>query len=206
MHRSKFRLRSIFLYIEIAIVFIIAICLLILINFSDGKFEEVQGLTQEAMLIEHDPGNPVHDELAQKIMEYRPNSYKMIEIYSEDFERIMKVQFQEDDEYVDQPLTDYPELIELFKSHQDGHTSITVDGMDEDIYFRWSEIGDDGYQCLMIIYISRHIVENTWVFHLICYIILILVSILLVMLLLQQYKDKVDYYKSISGNVDDRLM
>lgn len=206
MNKGNFRIKRIFMYIEIAIVFMIAGCLLILINFSDGKFEEVQGLTQEAMLVEHDPDNPVHDQLAQEIMEYRPNSYKMIEIYSEDFERIMKVQFQEDDEFVDQPITDYPDLVNLFRSHQDGHTSITIDDMDEDIYFRWSELGDDGYQCLMIIYISRHVVENTWVFHMICYIILILVFILLIMLLLQQYRDKVEYYKSISMNVDDRLI
>ena len=206
MHRGKFKIKRIYMYIEIAIVFAIAICLLILINFSDGKFEEVQGLTQEAMLINHDPGNPVHDELAQKIMAYRPNSYKMIEIYSEDFEKIMKVQFMEDDEFIDQPLTDYPELIDLFKRHEDGHTSITVDGMEEDIYFRWSEMGNDGYRCLMIIYISRHVVKNTWVFHVICYIILLLVLILLIMLLVQQYKDKIDYYESISMNVNDRLI
>lgn len=206
MNKGNFRSKRIYMYIEIIIILAIAVCLLILINFSDGKFEEVQGLTQEAMLVEHDPDNPVHDELAREIMEYRPNSYKMIEIYSEDFERIMKVQFQEDDEYVDQPITDYPDLIKLFRSHQDGHTSITVDGMDEDIYFRWSELGDDGYQCLMIIYISRHVVENTWVFHMICYIILILVFILLIILLLQQYRDKVEYYENISMNVNDRLL
>ena len=164
--------------IDIIIVGLIALCLIFLMIFANNKLSEVITSDREALLIEHDQNNPIHEELAQKIVEFRPDACKMIEVYSEDYEPIFRVQFKDNDEHMDDPLKDHTELTELFDSHEDGHTEIEINGEDEDVYFRWT-ITTTGERCLFIIYMSRPVVKNLWVFTAICCVIMFLVMILL---------------------------
>lgn len=186
--------------IDRLIVVTIALCMIFLIKFAENKLNEVLVSDREALLIEHDENNPLHEELAQEIIGFRPDACKMIEVFSEDFQPIFRVQFKEDDDHLSQSLYDFPELMSLLKENNDGHTNVTINEEEEDVYFRWTTT-TTGERCLFIIYMSRPIVKNLWVFSFVSYMILILVFILFFRLQLKNHYERINYYERISNNM-----
>lgn len=191
--------------IERAIVLIIALCMIFLINFANTKLNEIAISEREALLMKHDPINPIHNELAQKIREFRPDVCKMIEVYSDEFDQLFSVQFKENTLTINNNLSDYAELVELFKTNKEGHTNIEIDDNEEDIYFQWVDTSE-GKHYLIIIYMSKPIVENLWVFEFVCYLILVLVFVLIIRLHMIQQQDKIRYYQTISNETRRKLM
>lgn len=196
---SSFRL-------ETLIIILIAGCMIFLVDFTNNKINEFSRLEEEAMLVNHDPSNPIHEQLAQEIIEYRPDTYKMIEIYTEDFEIMMTLQFIESGlKNID--LDDYPDLIDLFKDNEEGHTQLLFgeeNEIKEDIYFKWVKASDNN-KYLMIVYSSRHPVQNIWIFNFVCYLVLLLVFLLLLRIHLKNYKEKVQQYEQLSDDLKKRL-
>lgn len=192
------------LNIELILVFVIALLLLFLINFANNKLNEIITSDREALLIEHDPNNPVHEELANEILDFRPDACKMIEVYSSDFQPLFRVQFEKQQDYGN-TLLNHQDLVDLFETHKDGHTSIVINDIEEDIYFRWEETSS-GEMCLIIIYMSRPVVTNLWVFNAVCYAILILVCILIIRLYLKNHAEKIRYYTKLSCDVQDSII
>lgn len=187
------------LTVEIFIILLIALCMLFLIDFSNKKLDEVILSDREALLMSHDPNNPVHEDLAKEIIDFRPDACKMIEVYSENFESLLKVHFKENHNH-EENIKDYNRLIKLFKTNKEGHTNITIGDEEEDVYFRWTKTANDE-MCLVVIYMSRPVVKNLWVFSFICYTILILIFILLLRLLLRQYQGRIRIYQATSHEV-----
>lgn len=191
--------------IERAIVFSIALCMIFLINFANTKLNEIVISEREALLMKHNPINPIHNELAQKIREFRPDVCKMIEVYSDEFNQLFSVQFKENSPTINNNLSDYAELVELFETNEEGHTNIKIGDDEEDIYFQWTTTSE-GKRYLIIIYMSKPIVENLWVFEFVCYLILILIFILIIRLHIIQQQDKIRYYQKISNETRRKLM
>lgn len=194
---NKFRKRRVNL--EIPIVVTIAILMVILINFSDNKLNELIVSDAEAlfMSVDHDPNDAMHTELAEKMSEFRPDTYKMIEVFDTNLDLVIRVQFDENDQY--ENIWNYPELVELLTNNDDGHTSIEVDDeWSEYIYFKWSA-SEDGEMYLFIIYTYKPIVRNLWIFHAICYTILMMICGLLIRLSMRSYSDKLKYYNDITS-------
>lgn len=189
--------------VETLIIIIIAICMVFLINFTHEKLNDFARLEQEALLVNHDPSNPIHDKLAKEIMQYRPDAYKMIEIYKPDFSILMTLQFIPGANY-ETNLKDHPELIELFYNNEEGHTQIKIGDKEEDVYFRWTS-GENNDKYLIVIYASRRPVRNMWMFTFVCYMVLLLIFALLIRLRMTHYNDKISQYKSISDDLKSRL-
>lgn len=191
--------------IETLIIILIAGCMIFLVDFTNNKINEFSRLEEEIMLVNHDPSNPIHEQLAQEIIEYRPDTYKMIEIYTEDFDIMMTLQFIETG-LKNINLDEYPDLIELFNEHEEGHTQLSFSDNEvkEDIYFKWVKASDNN-KYLMIVYSSRHPVQNIWIFNFVCYIVLLLIFILLLRMHLKNYKDKVQQYEQLSNDLKKRL-
>lgn len=189
--------------IETIIVLIIATCMIFLMNFMQEKLSDFAQLEQETLLINHDPNNPIHAELAKKIIQYRPGPYKMIEIYTSDLEIMMTLQFDQTVKY-DTDIKKYPELIDLFQKNLEGHTQLIFGEKEEDIYFKWTE-GENGNKYLIVVYASRHPVKNLWTFNFICYIVLILVFFLLIRLHMGSFNEKINQYKKMSDDVHSRV-
>lgn len=185
------------------IIFLVAACMIFLIDFTHGKFHEFDRLEQEALLVNHDPNNPVHEDLAKEILQYRPGVYKMIEIYKPNFEIMMTLQFATSDDY-STDLKQYPDLIELFYTHEEGHTSLTINEKEEDIYFKWTE-GSTGEKYLIIVYASRVPVKNLAVFDFVCYMVLILMFILLIRIRMKHFNEQVKHYRAIQDDVRSRI-
>lgn len=202
MYSRKKRFR---INVEILISFAIAACVVFLMNFADSKLNEVILSDQEALLINHDPNNPIHEELAKEILEFRPDACKMIEAFTEDFDPMFRIQFKEDDILDDTRITDYPDLIEVFANNKEGHTNLVIGDYEEDVYFQWTEVSS-GESYLVIIYMSRPVVKNLWVFSSICYLILFLVGTLIVMMNLRSHNEKIRQYQLISGGLSDKII
>lgn len=192
--------------IETIIIILIAGCMIFLVDFTNNKIDEFSRLEEEAMLVNHDPSNPIHEQLAQEIIEYRPDTYKMIEIYTEDFEIMMTLQFIESGlKNID--LDDYPDLVDLFNNNEEGHTELFFgenNEIKEDIYFKWVKASDNN-KYLMIVYSSIHPVQNIWIFNFVCYLVLLLVFLLLLRMHLKNYKEKVQQYEQLSDDLKKRL-
>lgn len=204
-YQNKRGAPKLMLRIQVAIIFLITALMIFLIVFSTNKMDQILDIEQEALLMSHDPNSPIHHELAKEIIKFRPDVCKMIEAYSKDLVPLFKVQFLKENDDLDNDITKYPELMELLVSNTEGHTSITIDDKDEDVYFRWTESAT-GEPYLVIIYMSRPVVENLWVFSFICYMILFLIFILLMISLLSAYNKDVRYYHSLSREVQSRIM
>lgn len=201
MNHKKKRFR---LNIEVVIIFAIAACVIFLINFADSKLNEVILSDQEALLIRHDPDNPVHEDLAKQIIEFRPDACKMVEVFTKDFDPMFRIQFKEDDILDDTRITDYPDLMEVFMNNKEGHTNLVIDDYEEDVYFQWTELST-GEVYLVIIYMSRPVVHNLWVFSFVCYLILILIGVLLIRVNLQSHSEKIRFYQMISNDRSDQI-
>ena len=193
------------LMIELTIIMLIVGLMVFLINFANRKLDQVFDAEQEALLMSHDPNSPIHNELAQEIVKFRPDACKMIEVYSKELEALFKVQFLEEDTPFENDISKYPELMNLLKSNAEGHTSIIVDDKDEDVYFRWTE-SSTGDPYLVIIYMSRPVVKNFWVFSCICYMILFLIAILVLLILYNNQNKNIQYYHSLSQEIQSIIM
>lgn len=201
INRKRFRF---LLNIETAIVILIAGCMIFLINFTNTKLEQFTQMEDEVTLINHDPSNPIHDQLAQEISVYRPDTYKMIEVYTSDFGLMMSLQFM-DVEVSDIQIINYPELIKILLNNHEGHTDFEYkddDGKDvkQDIYFKWVYAAD-GNEYLIVTYSSYHTVDNLWVFNFVAYSVIILVFVLLMQVKITTYIDKINQYETVSKSV-----
>lgn len=193
--------------IETIIIILIAGCMIFLIDFTNNKLDQFSRLEEEAMLINHDPNNIIHEQLAEELLEYRPDSYKMIEIYTDEFDLMMTLQFITANSR-SLNLHAHPELIDLFKNNAEGHTTLLFgnnDEIKEDVYFKWVT-GSDENKYLMIVYSSRHPVQNIWIFNFVCYMVLLLVFVLLLYIRLKNYKDKIQQYEQLSNDVRNHII
>ena len=151
------------------------------------------------MLLMHpNQEDEIDEDLAEKIIAFRPDACKLIELYDENFQSVFKVAFTDESEDIKyNNLNEYEDLIALFESSPQGHTSFEIDDEKEDIVFEWTE-SSDGTRYLLIVYMSRPIVKNTWVFSFVCYIILILVFTLVIRMMFRQNKARIRHYESLS--------
>jgi hypothetical protein len=190
--------------IDLFIVISIMACLIFIVYFANSKFNEIASSDREALLIEDSSDDSLEQQLADSIIQFRPDACKMIEVYSEKYEPIFKVKFK-DDQSLDDSLLDHPDLIELFNTNYDGHTEVVIGEETEDIYFRW-ETTTSGEKCLFIIYMSKPIVENIWVFTLVCCIVMILVGILFLRLYMRSHRDALNRYIESSNMIYDSFL
>lgn len=186
---------------ETAITLAIAACMIFLINFANAKMEEITISNKESLLINHDPTNPIHEELAGEIVKFKPGACKLIDVYGEDLESLFSVQFY-DNNTGHAELKDFPDLVNLLRNNAEGHTEVTINGIDENVYFRWSETSR-GEHYLVMVYMSQPVVNNLWVFPFVCYMILIMIFILLIRIHIIQHNEKIQYYNALANSRRD---
>lgn len=189
--------------IETFIVILIAGCMIFLINFTNSKLDQFSRLKEEVVLINHEFDNEIYEEFAKEIVAYRPDNYKMIEVYNEDLKHIMTLQFMNNPPPSISDLSKYPELISLFKNNKEGYTDIIFEneGIKQDIYFKWLQSSSTGNKYLIITYSLYHPVENLWIFNLTAYIVVLLVFILFIRLRIMSYSESIKQYDSLSKRI-----
>lgn len=191
--------------IEIALVVIIAMCMLLLIHISNSKIEEVLA-TNKSIIVRENPDPQIDSALGKEIVKYKPDACSMMEVYDGNFNVIIRVPFGTDDNINNDHfnLNNYANLKDLLMKYPEGHTRIQIGDKEEDVYFRWTETNDSKRR-LAIIYISRPTVQNLWMIPFLCYLILILIFVLVVRVHLSCQRDRIDYYHKTSMRVQSRI-
>lgn len=192
--------------IEIFLVVLISICMLALINVSTSKMNEVL-LSNNSIILRDNPDKMIDSLLANEISKYKLDPCTMMEVYDSDFNMIISVPFETDDNHQKHApvnLKAYDTLRELYNKYPEGHTRLVIGEYEEDIYFRWTETNDSKKR-LAVIHISRPIVKNIWMIPFLCYLILILIFILVVRLRVSCQKDRINYYQKTSTRVQNLI-
>lgn len=191
---------------EMVIVIIIACCMLFLNFFTTSKLKELERSSDEAMFIRNDLPFMNCDELTEEILDYKPDACKMIELYDEQFNLMFMIQFDPEMDPGTYDIKDYPELIEMLSDREEGQVNIqeTADNYEEDVYFQWLD-NANGERRLIMIYSTKPVVENVWVFSLVCYLVLVMVFLLLIRLYLKQYHTRIKEYEATSKEMRDRI-
>ena len=84
---------------ETGIIIIIACCVIFLNIFTTSKFTALKEAAQDSVFIMDDIPISEDDEFIEQVQSYLSDTYKMIELYDENFDLIFRVQFEEDDQY-----------------------------------------------------------------------------------------------------------
>ena len=192
--------------IEIIIVLIIAVCMIFLNFFTTSKLSELERSSNEAMFIRNDLPFMNSDEFTEEILEYKPESCKMIEMYDDQFNLLLMIQFDQDKAVDNHDITEYPDLISTLECNTEGQVNIAKmkDGYEENVYFQWIN-NSNGDRRLIMVYSTKLIVNNLWIFSFVCYFVILLVFILLIRLKLDQCRSNIKQYDTTSTIVRDRV-
>lgn len=185
---------------EIPIVILIAGMLIILINVGNDKLDQINLADIELLFMDigDDPTGEMHKDLAEHIQQFRPNVCRMIEVYDETFNMVIRLGFDEEaTEESYNSILDHPKFINFLTNNERGHTSIEIDDHIEYVYFRWQET-TDGDRLLFMIYTYKPIVRNLWLLDFIAYNILILVCVLFMIISLRRRNESIRRLNELS--------
>lgn len=178
--------------IEAAIVILIGIGMIFLNQYTETLFDKLYQAGQSAVFIKDDVEFENDQEFAERLTEYLPSTYKMIEVYDENLDLLFQIQFNES-KYAKENITDHPKFINFLKSNEEGQTAITIDNSQQNVYFKWMD-NTRGEHRLLLVYSSIDNVKGIWLFHLISYLIIALVFALLLALKIRAHNDKIKSY------------
>ena len=86
--------------------------------------------------------------------------------------------------------------------YKEGQTEITVDDMEQEVYFKWVT-NNSGETRLLMVYSAIKIVKGIWLFSFICWMVMILIFVLLIRLHSRSYQDRIDEYRKMTFNLRD---
>lgn len=194
---KKKRLIS-FFNIETIIIIAIAACMLFLNTFTVKKLNELEVARNNAVFLLDEIEFPDQEEFTEEMKSYLNDSYKMIELYDENFELLFQIQFV-DDYKTKGDLINQKDLVSILKNNKEGQTIINIGDSEEDVYFKWIT-NSRGEERLLLVYSTIKNVRGLWVFSFICWLVLILVFILVIRLHSKNYTEKIEQYKSMTNN------
>ena len=178
--------------IEAGIIILIGIGMIFLNRYTESLFDKLYQAGQSAVFIKDDVEFENDQELTEQLIEYLPSTYKMIELYDEKMDLLFQIQFNNDAKDTED-IHDHPNLMEYFRSNDEGQTSLEIDNTQQNMYFKWMD-NTRGEHRLLVVYSSIETVQGIWIFHLISYLIIALVFILLLSLRIRAHNDKIKAY------------
>lgn len=190
-----------FFNIETLIILVIAACMIFLNIFTVTKLNELESAEHEAVFLMDNVDFNDKEEFTEEIQNYLTGSYKMIELYDQDLELIFQIQFS--DKYIEiDDIKQHTDLVNIIKNNKEGQTEITVDDMEQEVYFKWVT-NNSGETRLLMVYSAIKIVKGIWLFSFICWMVMILIFVLLIRLHSRSYQDRIDEYRKMTFNLRD---
>lgn len=190
-----------FFNFETIIILVIALCVIFLNSFTTIKMSELESSGNDALFIRQDLPYEDSEILAEEIVQYHPDTCKMIEMYDENFEMVFSVQF--DEKVIEcNNIHNYPELIELLKESKEGQTTITIGDAEEYVYFQWTT-NNRNENRLLLVYTAKQEVQNIWIFSFVCYMVMILIFVLLIKMHTCNFSERIKHYRHITQELDD---
>jgi len=178
---------------------VIGSSLLFLNQFTNGKLKELEISSKEAMMLNDNLMLSNKEELSKYLKHYRPEAYKRIEIYDENFNSVFSIILDNSDPSMN--IKDYPKLINQLKSMEEGQTTFEHDEYEANIYFKWNI--DENGKLLYMIYSRRSIIKYLWLFNFICGGIMCLVFISFLLNHFFIYKLSIKYYSIIRTEMEN---
>ena len=185
------------LYIQTMLIIIIAISLLFLTRFTNNKLRELESSSKEAMMLNENLMSSNKEELSKQLMTYRPEAYKRVEIYDENFNLIFSIIL--DNYNVAMNIKEYPQLMNELKTKSEGQATFEQNNYEANIYFKWNN--DEGKKMLYIIYTRRSLVKDLWLFNFIAGGIMCLILILFLLNHFIIYKLSNSYYSLLLSDM-----
>ena len=189
---------------ETGIIIVIACCVIFLNVFTTSKFTALKEAAQDSVFVMDDIPISEDDEFVEQVRSYLSDTYKMIELYDENFDLIFRVQFEEDDQYQPNDIKEYKDIISRIQNTPEGQSRLIVGNSEQNFYYKWVE-NDRGEIRLLIVYSKVAMVQNLWVFNLVSYLIMILIFILLIKMHIHRYQDKISHYEEVTNNIASAL-
>ena len=186
-----------FRYIETIVMIIIAGCMIFLNIFTTQKLSALEHSKKDAMFVMDEIVFNNDEDFTKEIVEYLPEPYKLIEVYNDKLELQFHVEFNDHHDAKKDSLSNYPNLISILKSHEEGQTTTKIGDSEQDIYFKW--LNSSGGKHLLMVYSSAEEVKGLWLFTLICYIVIVLVFLLLISSKIRSYHEKVKEYNELTN-------
>lgn len=189
--------------VDTLILIIIACCMFFLNSYTVTKLNEMQNARNDAVFTKGDITFEDEEQFATEIINYLPDTYKMIELYDENLDIGFQMQFN-DGNIPKDDITKYPQLVDILRNNEEGQTRVVIRGVDQDIYFKWLTTNNDERRLLMI-YSAVPQITGLWVFSFVCYAVLILVCILFVRLRFKSFKDNIARYNLSTKRIRDEI-
>lgn len=191
---------------DIIIAVIIAAGLIALNIFTVGKFNELQDAGKKAMFIRDDIPSVENDHALEEILEYHNESYNMMELYDENLNLMLSIQFDTEHLLPNTNIHNYPDLIQLLNENDHGRFTLERERVEndknetvlEEITFQWLE-NNRGEQRLIVVYSTLPLVDYLWIYSVVSYIIIILVFILIIRCIVRRSYDRIRCYNHITS-------
>ena len=189
--------------LDTLILILIACCMFFLNSYTVTKLNDMQEAKNDAIFIKGDVTFGDEEQFAEEIINYLPDTYKMIELYDENLVIGFQVQFN-DANIPKDDITRYPNIVDILKNNEEGQTRVRIGGTEQDIYFKWLTTST-GERRLLMVYSAVHEITGLWVFSFVCYFVLILVCVLFIRLRYQSLKDNITRYGISTKRIRDEI-
>lgn len=199
--KKKTRIR-----IEIFIIIAIMICKCFIMNYNSVK-------RMHGFLSLYDDGSVVvlHNnervkefkENGRPIIEYYPDSCRMIEVFDPDFNLVGRMVFLDVSNYY-KGIHNHPEMKAEFLSKDEGTVTISTDEI-INIYYKWTDL-PSGERYLMVYSYSDDAEKELLYFNIACYISIFLTLMLFIILLIREYQSIINRYDSLSREIRSKMI
>lgn len=194
------------IWIELIIIIGIMICKMFIMNYNETK-------RMNGYLSMYDDGSIVvvhKEEMAKKfkemgrpIIEFYPDSCRMIEVFDEDFNITTRMLFTDVSQYY-HGIDEHPDSKAIFLSKNEGTINLKTDE-DIGIYFKWVDL-PDGERYLLTFCYSRSNLREFSMFNVACYTSIFLTFLLFLMLLIRQYNTTIRHYDALTKEVRSKMV
>lgn len=192
------------LIFEIAIVTLIALCVIFMNFFTLTKIRELEDIANDTIFIKDDLPFIESEDLGEELKEYLPIAYKMVEIYDPNYQLLFQLNMNSEPKLDNVNILEYPNIQQMIKSSMEGQSRVLIGDSEENVYFKWIK-NSEGDERLIIIYSPINKVKGLWVFSLTSYLILILVFILIIRVHTNSYNEKIKEYTESTINISNSM-
>ena len=158
------------LIFEIAIVTLIALCVIFMNFFTLSKIRELEDIANDTIFIKDDLPFIESEDLGEELKEYLPIAYKMVEIYDPNYQLLFQLNMNSEPKLDNVNILEYPNIQQMIKSSMEGQSRVLIGDSEENVYFKWIK-NSEGDERLIIIYSPINKVKELWVFSLTSYLI-----------------------------------
>lgn len=200
--------------IEFILALLIVVCVVMSMMTFDYTVEYMGDRYSETLFIPDSYVDVNDPRLERLIQEYQPSPAKMIEVFDEDYNLALRIDFDENSDTTYKNIKDFPELMEYFDQNREGHTYFkSAENRETDLYFRWymvnghngRDVNGNEIEHLVLIFMTRATEISYIMNRFLSYAILILAFTIVLIALRKQRDEKMRLLANNSKSISEVL-